>query len=209
MDYKNFILEAAAKLFKEHGIKSVTMDDIARDLGISKRTLYENYAKKEDLIADCLEEYIEQGKEVGLRIVEKSENIIEALLFFLKKDCTDDTRFIPATAKEIKRYYPELFQSVVLKHKEERTSQIAAFLEKGQKEGLIRKDIKPDLMSKLLTIQIDHFLNHDPETIGYSTTEMFSSIFMTFTRGISTPEGYQLIEKLIINNLNKPINKII
>ena len=78
-ELKEKIIEAAGLLFAEHGIKGITMDDIAASFGISKRTLYEVFADKETLLIECIRRDMEQENEY-MKQISKSCNVLEILL---------------------------------------------------------------------------------------------------------------------------------
>lgn len=202
MDYKAHILETAAKLFKKHGIKSVTMDEIAHDLGMSKRTIYENYPKKEDLICDYIRKQAEKRKETTLTILKNTPNVMELLFYFLKKDCMDENRTQLNNIIEIKRYYPKIFASEIMPYLDCRVDTLKEILEKGQDEGVVRKDINVGLISKIFTTQMDDFANRHFENDDYELEEVFKAVFINFMRGISTLKGYEIIDRLLLKTDN-------
>ncbi|HBN01593.1 MAG TPA: hypothetical protein DD383_03040, partial [Rikenellaceae bacterium] len=113
---KEIIMRTADSLFSEEGIREVSIDDICRKLGISKKTFYQYYAQKEDLVADVVTNNVRKKKDEFDRIV-KGKDIVQILkaLFSMvnrKKTMVKDKRMV----KDIMKYYPETFT----KHAEER-----------------------------------------------------------------------------------------
>jgi len=202
MDYKVHILEAAIELFKKQGIRNVTMDDIARNLGMSKRTIYEYYANKEDLICDYIKKQSEKHREINITILKNTSNVMELLFYFLKKDCMDENRTQLNNIIEIKRYYPKIFASEIMPYLDCRVDTLKEILEKGQDEGVVRKDINVGLISKIFTTQMDDFVNRHFENDDYELEEVFKAVFINFMRGISTLKGYEIIDRLLLKTDN-------
>lgn len=212
METKDLILNKAIELFESRGIRNLTMDEIASQLGISKRTIYTIYAKKENLIADYLEKDYEYYLKFHQTIESQSQNAIEILLYYIKHDSIKDTTIHHNNMKEIKKYYPQIFNYIVLKYREEKTNLMVKILKRGQEEGVIRKDIDPIIISQLISVQMAFLLEHIEhifDKVEKSKKEILKSLLISFTRGVSTMKGYRLIDELVEQyNHNLSINKI-
>lgn len=106
MDLRERIIEKSSELFV-HGIKSVSMDEIAASLGISKRTLYENFKDKEDILLSCINLYSDKKQELFLQAENTSDNIIEIFLRLLGQPHL--TKFPNLKFfEDIEKYYPKV-----------------------------------------------------------------------------------------------------
>lgn len=143
------LIEKASKLYLDYGIKGVTMDDVARSLGISKKTLYELIKDKRHLV-DAVVRAI-QGKEMDLikQIQAKELNAIEHLFEINRLLKTEGFLQSPVFINDLKKYYPKL----VAKEKREqgfyRLQILKENLAKGKQEGLYRSDINEDLVARI------------------------------------------------------------
>ncbi|MCH5327757.1 MAG: TetR/AcrR family transcriptional regulator [Coprobacter sp.] len=191
------IVGTASVLFERNGIKSVTMDAIAGQMGISKRTLYETFRDKDELLMEC---FVYQHRETEAetdRIVKTSSNSMEILLrvffYMLRKLRTTNRNFY----SDMKKYHASI--SVMFEDdRREHLRNAARLMEQGKEEGLIRADLKLEIVSMLLKAQFEIWRNTDDfDTSRYSFVEIFETIFMNFFRGIATAKGAAFIEEFI------------
>ncbi len=189
------IIGGATELFLKKGCKVITMDDIAKSLGMSKRTIYENFKDKEELLACCLELLFENvDKEVDRMMY--SENFILSFLEF--KDSTNSIlhRIPKDFFLEVKRYFPETFKKIVetrICNHEEKT---ILFLEKGKREGYFLKSLNNKILC-LMMQEVGKALA-DEEVFSqrnFSSEELFLNGFIPYLRGVSTQKGIETIDK--------------
>jgi TetR/AcrR family transcriptional regulator, cholesterol catabolism regulator len=112
MELRDKIIEEAGKLFIERGTRLVTMDTIAQTMGISKRTIYENFKDKNDLLSNFLVYAITDYKRRALDILKDSKNVIEALFRFGEFNYSSMKEVNPCFMDDIKKYHPEVFAKV-------------------------------------------------------------------------------------------------
>ncbi len=208
MEVKEKILVKASELYLSMGVRNVTMDTLASELGISKRTIYELFTDKDDLVIQCIRYMIiEQGKE-HLNIIQNSENVIHALFEILKTQDDHRKSYPRVFVEDIKKYFPAVFSTFyACKADLKKYSASYAMLEKGVKEGIFRSDLRIDLVdtfihetiSILHTSERIHLLNPNPK-------EIFLNTFFPYLRGISTEKGLQLIEQYSYCYFNNLIN---
>lgn len=205
VDLKERIIQNSIELFCQNGLKNVNTDLIAQEVGISKRTLYEVFPSKEQLIKDVLLNLMEtiqqevqklntvmdEGNADNFRLVFQHlvKVISEVLNHFTKQIMTD-----------LKRYYPEIWEEIrafrVIGMKEE----FFKIFTYGQEKGYIRKDINVELIYFIHLFAIDNIMT--PEIISelpLSTTDALNSIFDIFLKGILT-ENYR--KEVLIENLD-------
>ena len=149
MELKQRILHKVSEMFMRYGIKSVTMDDISRNLGISKKTLYQFVDNKADLLQQVFQQHIEDEVLAMEDIVRQSKDAIEETLN-MAKYVTDLLRDMsPNTLYDLQKYYREIWQMMEVLHQQHIYKVIFNNLERGIKETLYREDIDPDIIARL------------------------------------------------------------
>jgi len=189
------ILKNSIELFRKYGIKRVTTDDIARETGISKRTLYENFKDKEEIIKNCIEYYSNEKKKEVMDIVNKSENVVEAVYKICKWSEELRKGFNPLFFEDLKKYHFKIYDDLI-KNNSLRVNNIRVLLKKGINEGIFRKGLNSEMIAKFLDEVVK--ILHDEEIFNplkYSEKELFNNIIMPFFIGLSTDKGRELIEK--------------
>jgi AcrR family transcriptional regulator len=195
--FKN-IIGKTLDLFKKYGIRSVSMDDIARELSISKKTIYQYVSNKEDLIAEVLE-YENDTLKVLIDNLENDEvNAIDALLevsLFFSKEIRETN---PVWSFDLNKYYPELYRKHVNEKREFGYNKIYNNLLIGKKQGLFREELNPELVARLYVQKIEDVM--DPEFLDsakFSFETVFKVMFENHIRGISNPTGIEYYEKQV------------
>ncbi len=196
-EIQNRILEESYNLFKKHGIHFVTMDLIARRLGMSKKTLYVYFGSKEDILLNSMQKRNKERKEQIESIFRSTDNIIEGLITMMQKISREIGEINPVMFEELERYYPKILK-LVAKNRVENIDQITKLLRQGQNKGLILANLNIDIISKLLLGQVELIMNHElfpsPE---YPRNELFNHMYISFVRGISTAEGQKIISDIM------------
>ncbi len=185
MNIKQRIIETSAKLFTKHGVRTITMNDIAAETGVSKKTLYEYFVNKDELLERCIDFMSEQEKLERESILKDGKFNIEKMLEIVRKTVLqiDDINLNFIT--DIKKYYPVIWKNKLQKIDEETINFKACLLEEGIKHGFFRSDINVDISSKLLHEQIKLLMNNEifPSS-SYSRAEVFETIMEIFGKGI-------------------------
>lgn len=149
LDELTKILEAAEGLFLKYGVRSVTMADIARDLGMSKKTLYVHVENKRDLVQQILQKHIQEDKRQCLSIVESAENALEALLkmsVYAQKHMNDIN---PSLLFDLKKYHRPVWELLDNFHRKEMLQMVINNLQEGVEEGLYRADLNVELIARI------------------------------------------------------------
>ncbi len=198
MELRQRIIEVSSDLFMSNGCKSVTMDEVAAANGISKRTLYEHFKDKTNLLEECLIMMEAKMIEVGERAFNGSKSILE--LVCLEHESQTDMmvnmriRFFD----ELKKYYPALYNKMYSRFTDYHKVTTRKFLERGQQEGLFLKNIDMELVGKMV-FQIASMIQ-DSEIFSlanHSRKQLFRESMVMYFRGISTEEGIKMIEKYL------------
>jgi AcrR family transcriptional regulator len=189
---KERIIKSALHLFWRYGIKSVTMDDIAKDLGISKRTIYQHYADKEAILAIVIKEEIETQKCVMKKLDENASNPIDQVISATGQLRETLNNINPTFLYDLKKYYPgawELFQTY--KH-EYIIKSMHDNLNQGIELGLYRRDIDVEILSLLRMEQI--VMAFDPTIFPPNKFNMLDTqmqFLHHFLRGILSEKGFE------------------
>lgn len=194
VELRERIILAAVELFTTNGIKSITMDEIAASLGISKRTLYEVFPDKETLLEECILKSQKDGDIFVKGVIETSSNVLEVLLrcyqWSIERFHATNKKFF----EDIKKY-PKDYQ--LMKNNRNRSSEDTVnFFKEGVKQGIFRDDVNFAIINLLVRDQLDLLMNSDICN-EYSFLEVYESIMFTFLRGISTEKGARVLEDFI------------
>lgn len=197
MDNRQKIIEGASELFRMYGIKSVTMDSIANELGISKRTIYEVFSDKDELLIGVLRSMAERQKELLKKVLDESENAIVAIFKLLEVNRNHFQNMSPAFQADMKKFHFEVLvrNSDKCEMPDYRNNQ--QVIERGIKEKLFRKDINPELVNRCMDQLAKSIMNNELYPFDeFSFKDVISNVLINYLKGISTREGVELIEKL-------------
>jgi AcrR family transcriptional regulator len=190
------VIHGAASLFRQFGIRSLSMDDISRELGISKKTLYSYVDSKADLIEAIMVSTSEMVHAYMVHIEEQGLNAIDELLEISNVVHSFHDEMNPSMRFDMMKYYPEVFQSFRQRKHKATQEFVIRNLEKGISEGLYRSDIDVVLVANLYIRKMEDIEDPefpDEEIPPYET--IFKVMFENHIRGISNPEGIAYFEK--------------
>jgi len=190
------ILDHVSRLYHRYGIKSITMDDVSRNLGISKKTLYEYFSDKKDLVGQVLESEYTQRCLVFNALENRNLNAIEELfeIYALIKNLIRD--YNPSMEYDVRKYYPELYSHLREVRRKVLFENSLRNILKGKKEGLYRKNLNAELISKLHLFRIETLYDSDlftSEDLG--SFETFHELFIYHLQGILSDKGREFFEK--------------
>ena len=192
---KNILLKVS-ELYTKYGIKSITMDDVAVELGISKKTLYQYVTDKDDLVGKFIDSEIILRQEEICKCFKTDFNAIEELFeisVFMNKLMKDQN---PATEHDLKKYYPHHYNKIVKTRREGIFNYILMNLKKGKAEGLYRKELNDEIIAKLYLSRVESIHLNDLFTIEeFTSMKLFMELLMYHVRGISTEEGIIVLDK--------------
>ncbi len=199
MDEKhgNFLLRVY-ELYNRYGIKSVTMDDVARELGISKKTLYECIADKSELVKHVMEMVNNYHSKNLCDITSRGLNAIEEL-FEVNRYMTQMIKEQnPTLGYDMQKYYPELHQSLMQEQRRRMHDAILANLVKGVEEGLYRKEMNVEIISKLHMTRMEYRYRQDSYQMNnIDSQDVMREIFIYHLHGIANAKGIKILnEKL-------------
>lgn len=189
------ILETCHALFFKLGVRSVTMDDIAGELGMSKKTIYQFFANKDAIVGAVVEEHLHQEKEQIRGIMRAADNPIVGILEASNVTAQMFKSMNPALIAEMKKYYPEAWAHV---HEFECRFWVETnleLIESGRKQGLFRENFNAELVSLMHVEGFDHIVFSDtPDMAPYAFVERYIAYELHFLYGMVTEKGRQFLE---------------
>jgi AcrR family transcriptional regulator len=202
------ILSKVRELYMKYGIKSITMDDVARELGISKKTLYQYVTDKDDLVGKFIDNEVEMRQTEICNCFRVGYNAIEELFeisLFMNKLMREQN---PATEYDLKKYYPVHFQKTVKARREGMYNYILLNLKKGKEEGLYREDINEEIIAKLYLSRSENINFNELFTVEeFTSNKLFRELLTYHVRGISTEKGIIVLQKKITELVNSNIKQ--
>ena len=186
------ILQAAITAFAQKGIKAVKMDDIAKSLVISKRTLYEIYENKELLLLEGLKEYRAHNDKEYQRLAAESANVIDLVVGVYLRKVEEFKVTCPQFYADLVKY-PSVLRMLHAERKRTNDSLVSFFL-RGVEEGYFRKDVDSNLMAMLFTAVSDFVMNNQLYK-AYSIEQIFHDMVFVSMRGYCTATGIELLDK--------------
>jgi len=192
------ILAESLRLFKKNGIRSISMDDIAKDLGISKKTIYQYVENKTELVERVLNFMREKESLICINEDEKKMNAIDILLAVSRNVSKELKDMNPINAFELQKYYPTIWREFVIKKRDHVFEQVKQNFAQGISEGIYRTDLNIDLVARLYIQKLEDV--HDQEfleSVNFGFEKVFQVMFDNHIRGIANAEGLAYYEKQI------------
>lgn len=184
-------------MFTSLGIRNVTMDSLASELGISKRTIYEMFRDKDDLVIESLRYMIIENNKELLEIIKDTENVVEAMFLITRRQEKRRKEFPRVFLEDIKKYFP-LVQASFYSCKDDLKKFSATFtlLELGRKQGIFRTDLMTELVDNFIheIISIIHTSDRI-RLLNPADKDVLHSIMLPYFRGICTAKGLGLMNK--------------
>ncbi|MBO9153373.1 TetR/AcrR family transcriptional regulator [Chitinophaga sp. GCM10012297] len=196
MEVQERILDTAFNLFRQYGTRSITMDDIAIKMGISKKTLYAHFADKSDLVVNVISRHLKLMQDQCIESRNNSKDAVEELFLVMKMLDEKLRNMNPVVMMDLQKFHAKAFQ-LFEEHKNVFLMQtIRENLERGIREGLYRPDIDIDILSHFRTASA--MFCFQPELFpmnGYDMSKVQRVLLEHFLFGVASVKGYQEIEK--------------
>jgi len=190
------ILSKTFELYEKYAIKRVTMDDVARELGISKKTLYQFVANKNELVEKVIRSEIELAGKRHESIKFMNLNSIGELFEVSKMMNERLKKHNPALFFDLRKYYPAIFKEITKIKREKAYESVLNNLKKGMKEGLYRKEINPDIIAKIYVSRIEHNYDNSIFSIAEVTSiEVFNEVLIYHLHGICNENGLKILSE--------------
>lgn len=191
---KEKILSTAMDAFVQKGVKAVKMDDIANSLSISKRTLYEIYGNKEDLLFEGVRKHYQQRQEEMRRFSEGDVSVMDVILHSFRLTIEEFKFTSPAFFSDLLKY-PKILKFFE-EDKKNSQEQFLDFLRRGIAEGYFRNDVNYDLIVCILESQHRYIMMSQLYN-RYSMEEIFYNLIFVSLRGICTNKGIEVLDNFL------------
>lgn len=173
------------------------MDSLATQLGMSKRTIYEVFSDKDELLMGVLKWMAEKQRELVERVLKESENAIVAIFKLLEINWNHFQQMSPVFHDDMRKYHHDVLLKKADKCEIPDYRNNMQIIERGIKEKLFREDINPDLVNRCLYSLGKSIMDYDLYPYEqFPRREVIKNIFINYLRGISTTKGLNLINKL-------------
>ncbi len=193
------IIKSAAEMFVEQGIKAVRMDDIARHIGVSKRTLYEMFGDKEELLYQCLSYYVQERDRRHAELGAQAQNVLEAMLLVFG-DVMDSAEVSHRLQSNLRRFYPKVYERLVAERcSRDGLEQFKVALLRGVDEGYFQGVVDFNLAISLLRYSVEGLMLRKDVLLSHnmSTNDALVFLIVNFLRGISTERGMRFIDDFL------------
>ena len=189
-------IERVEGLFLRFGIKSITMDEVASDLGISKKTLYQFVESKDDLVSKVLESHIAKGKTRCYNMTAQAPNAIEEIFIILDSNSQELAQMKANIVYDLQKYHRESWEMMRNFQYDFVFKIIRENLLRGRKEGLYREDFDVDIIAKLhLATSFNMFDQQLFPDNAISKVTLFKEYMMHYLHGIVSPKGLTYLKK--------------
>jgi AcrR family transcriptional regulator len=196
-EYDSRIIAGAAELFRMYGIRAVTMDTIAQHLGISKRTIYERFHDKDELLFAVMSSMIAKQKEKVESILNTSPNVIAAIFTMVRIGRDHAAAMNPLIGSDLRKYHSNVMQRIRESCENPDYEGARKIFSRGIEEGLIREDIDIEIVSRCFSglgkMAGDENI-FPPEK--FAQTDLIRNTLLNYLRGISTDRGRMLIDEM-------------
>ena len=195
-DTRERILKGAEELFFKYGIKSITMDDIAKHLAMSKKTIYLFFADKNEVVDCLLKESLQKDKSELDDITKKSANVIEEVYNLMKHMGAMFGKVNPNIFYDLQKYHPTAWKQFMHFKEDCMEGMVEGAIKRGIKEGLVREDVNSKVLSIMRIEQIVMGMNPDifpPDK--FKLVDVQVCMLDHFLHGICTLKGHKMINK--------------
>lgn len=201
MTQRERVIEHVSNVIVTLGIKSVRMDDVANELGMSKRTLYEMFGDKEELLYEGIVRYMDNRYEELSMRAKQFNNMLEILLESVRSLCNNgmsgDVECRLTT--NLKKFYPVVHERVQRYHSDRGLKGLQYALDKCREEGYLDEHVDIELMARLFLTTVGMLISDKniilPENI--SRQEAFGAMVVNFLRGLASQKGLQVIDEIL------------
>lgn len=196
MELKNQIINSSLNFFMRYGIKSVSMDDIAREVGISKKTLYQHISDKKELVSLSIKHHLKEDESYCVEVMHSTDNAIQQLLNLAQHIISAFQNLNPSTIFDIQKYYPKCWK-LFTKHREEFIlNQIKNNLSRGIESGLYRPELNADIVARLYISLVDASINPDVfKPNQFKQTAIFQQLFDYHLNAVMSEKGHEYFDQ--------------
>jgi len=206
-DVKTQILTTASRLFLQYGLRSVTIDDVCNEVHISKKTFYNYFRQKEELIDNVLQQYcdVNQQKNDKKSIIfeDPSLNAIDKIVLAFKHWKQDSSLHSMTLVYDLMKYYPEVHTKVVQRQDKIAKDSIKKWLQQGVSEGLIRSDVDVNLLATYIHFQFSKMLSELIGKLEIGVNSAVEFLLDSNIRVLVSEKGYRYYQEKYKNEYPK------
>jgi TetR/AcrR family transcriptional regulator, cholesterol catabolism regulator len=191
------IIQKTADIYFRYGIKSVTMDDLSRELGISKKTLYLHFNDKKNVVRKVIHHLIETQKcGISDALNKPGANAIDKLMMMTHFFAEHLKNSNASLTYDLQKYYPDIWDEVIEFKREEVYRHIIDNIETGIREGLYNDDMNYQIIARAYVSRMEMYQTDLWQPLDkYPLTEVFQTLFIYHIRGIASKKGINYLEK--------------
>ena len=205
MEVRDKIIEKATELMMQYGIRTVTMDDISRDLGISKKTIYQYFRDKKEMVNTIAEIHLDMEKQRFEQTEKDSVDSVHELILISQclRESMKDMKM--NVLNDLQKFYPEAWGMYETFKRDTMMCSITRVILKGQNEGYFRPELDAHLMAIIRMEQVQAFIlnPHLYPKEKYTLADVQVQLFDHFVHGLFTIEGHQLFNQYTTEKLNQ------
>jgi len=197
-DSKERILTEADKLFSHYGIKSITMDELSRNLGISKKTFYQSFASKDELVKEWVQRNLERIDEEISASMLSALNAVEEVFIYIHKHKEQMLKLNPLIFHELVKYHPGSLALAKDHRCNEEKNWVVNLIKRGIREGLFRSDLDFEILGRYQIHMKDICMS--PEVFPPSEFHVFrlmDEVMLNFLVGLTTVEGHRVVNEFM------------
>lgn len=190
------VIQSVTELFFRFGVKSITMDDVAKHLSISKKTLYKHFTDKNEMVYKCCNYDLEKRKAVFDEISKSAGDAVQELLMMMANMELMLGSMNPNLLFDIRKYYAQAWERYVDFKENHMMAKIMENMERGMAAGIYREDLNVKVLARLRLEEVD--MGFNPELfphVKFNVKEVQLTLFDHFLHGITTPKGQKLIQR--------------
>lgn len=204
---KKEVISGALILFMRFGIKSLTMDDISRHLGISKKTLYQYVSDKKDLVREGMKFMIGQEKQMLCEAIKTNKTAIDELIGVTKCVSSEIGEMHPSVIFDLQKYHPDAWKLMVDHKNGFIQNMMLENIKRGMSEGFYRKNLNPEVITYIYMGMVDSMLNADnPLAKKMSLDELHTEVIRYHIKGIANDKGLSYLKEALKKNMNEKFN---
>lgn len=196
MDSKEKILKGVEELFFKYGIKNITMDEIARHLSMSKKTIYQFFKDKDEVVHSLMLQTLEEDKCRINRSKDNSKNVVEEVFKIMDEMREMFQRINPILFYELHKFYPKTWKIFQEFKASFIYTTVESSLKRGQEEGFIRKDINIKILARMRVEMIELAMKGEMfPNEQFKILDVQIALTEHFLFGVCTLKGHKLINK--------------
>lgn len=189
------ILLKARKLFETYGLKSVSMDDIAKNLSMSKKTLYQYHEGKSQLVGKIINEFLSEEKLMISEIHNLSSDAIDEMIRIARYVLDFLSNLNPSLVYDLRKYYPESWLIIESDHMKFIEQTIVNNIIRGMEEEVYRSEIQPQIIGALYVSNSMNIVQHQISTSKFHHADIYREMILYHLHGIMTEKGNRLFKQ--------------